>query len=141
MKLILVIPGLRLFNPNNRNAPLPLTGRKRNHWRAERAEVDAQKAFVRLALAQVPDADRDELRAAPAVRVRFVRVGGRRMDSGGVCSAVKWVEDEVAAWLRPGLPAGRADDPKYGVRTEYPPQQEDGEPGLRIELESLEDVS
>lgn len=137
MRAVVVVPGLRLFNPSNRNQMLPMTQRKRNHWAADRRETDLQKQMVRLALAGLGQKVRDELRAAPVVAVRLVRIGGRKMDTGGLCAAVKWVEDAVAEWLRPGLPVGKADDAKHGVRTEYPPGQESGEYGVRIELEAV----
>lgn len=124
--VVVTVPGLKLFNP--------LNGSKA-HWAVQRRAVAAQKAAVKLALSQLGTATRGELRAAPVVRVRLTRLGGKRMDSNGLCAAVKWCEDAVAEWLRPGLPAGRADDEARGVRTQYPPGQEPGGPfGVRIEL-------
>jgi hypothetical protein len=138
MRVVVTIPGLRLFNPNNRNTQLPMTRQLRNHWARERAETDLQKQHVRVALAGLGSDLKHELQAAPVVVVRITRVGGRQMDTAGLCACVKWVEDAVAEWLRPGLPAGKADDPKYGVRTVYPPSQESGGFAVRIELETVE---
>lgn len=137
MRVVVTVPGLRLFNPANRNTVLPMTGKKRNHWSADRAEVDVQKAMVLAALVGIGATETRALKAAPTVTVRVTRVGGRKMDTAGACAAIKWVEDVVAAWLRPGLPAGQADDPKHGVRCVYPPAQEAGKGyAVRIELET-----
>lgn len=128
VRAVVTVPGLRLFNPLNGSL----------HWAERARRAREQVAAVRVALAQLGTDVRNELRAARAVRVRITRVGGKRMDNNGACAAIKWVEDTVADWLRPGLAAGRADDAKHGVSTEYPPGQESGAYGVRIELEGGE---
>ena len=129
MTAVVVAPGLRLFNPLNGGL----------HWAVKNKKAREQVTAVRIALSQLGTDVRDQLRRAKRVRVTITRVGGKRMDANGACASIKWIEDAVADWLRPGLRAGQADDKRHGVETEYPPGQETGSFAVRIELEEVEE--
>lgn len=125
MNVVLTIPGVRIENP--------LNGTLGRHWRTVHNRGVAEKDATRLALAQLGRDVRDALRAAPAVRVRLVRLCKRQFDDDGLAAGFKYVRDVLADWLRPGLAVGRADAKKYGLRFDYD-QDATGVYGVRIEM-------
>jgi hypothetical protein len=65
-------------------------------------------------------------------RVRLTRIGPRKLDEDSFIYSFKYVRDEVADLLIPGLARGRADGDKR-ITWEY--VQETGFYGIRIEIE------
>lgn len=116
LRVCVVVPGLRVRSELN----------TRSHWSERRKRFADQRVMIAAALSQVGTADRDRLRAAPEVRLRLVRVGGRKLDPDNCVSGFKACLDQVCAWLR-------IDDGDPRLRLEWP-GQEPGEVGVRIEL-------
>lgn len=121
--LVVAIDGLRVVSEMN----------LREHWvrRAKRAKQ--QREITTLYLSRCGQTVRRELMESPRLLVRFTRISGKRMDTDNLCTAFKHVRDAVAKWLR------RDDGPGSGIEWELPPQQENGHPGIRIEIIQLED--
>ena len=120
LKVVVTIPGLKVKSEMNL---------REHHMVTYRRKRD-QKALTRLFLAQLGKDARDALAAAPKVTVRFARIGGRALDSDNATTAFKFVRDAVADWL------GKSDGPGSGIEWAMPPDQEPGEPGIRITLEA-----
>lgn len=117
MNVVVTVPGLILVNPLNGSW---------GHWSTKSKRRREQKTLTRLYLSQLGARTREALAAAPALRVRFVRVGGRKMDSDGLVAALKAPRDAVAEWLG-------VDDGSDWYVWEWP-GQEAGAVGVRIEM-------
>lgn len=124
LRVVVVVPGLKVQSELNR----------REHWAAVHKRKCLQQVLVRHSLGMLGRECRERLRAAPAVTVRFTRVGGRKMDTDNLVSSFKHIRDAVAGWLEKG------DQPGSGVEWLMPPGQEPGEAGVRIELSTGEGV-
>lgn len=118
MKAVVTIPDIVLKAPGNR----------REHWRAVAGRAREHKELTRLALLMLGKDTRAELGAAARLAVRFVRTGGRKMDSDNLVGALKHVRDAIADVF------GRDDGDDWFAWGW--PAQEPGPPGLRIELEA-----
>lgn len=121
MRCVVTIPGLRVTTPGN----------TRRHWAAERKDAAAQRAAGKLAVLSLGRDALDVLRAAPKIRVRFVRVGGRKMDPTNLVSAFKHCQDGMADAI--GI-----DDGSDRYAWEWPAQEPGAGYAVRIELETLE---
>lgn len=117
-RVTLEIPGLRVRSEAN----------ERGHWSRRHARFHEQRTAVALALAGVSSADRDALRSAERVEVRFTRIAPRKCDPDNALGGFKAVLDEVARWLR-------IDDGSGRILLELP-RQEKGGYGVVIELEA-----
>lgn len=120
LKVVVTVPGVAIVAELNR----------RDHWAVRRRRMTAQKAATAAALVTVGREVRDRLRAAARVTVRFVRIGGKRMDSDNLVGGFKAVRDQVARWL------GVDDGDESRLAFEWPAQAPGttGEKGFRIEL-------
>jgi hypothetical protein len=114
---VVTIPGLALKTPGNR----------REHWRAVAARARVEKDLTRLALLALGRDVRDRLRAAPRLRVRFVKTGGRKCDSDNLVAALKHVRDALAESFA-------RDDGDDWFEWVWPGQEPGGPAGVRIEL-------
>lgn len=110
------IPGLKVRTPGN----------GRRVWQVEAREAKEQRAVAKLFCSQLGTAVRDAARSAPRLSVRFVRIGGRKLDPTNLVGAMKHVQDGMADWLG-------VDDRSDWYHWEWP-TQEAGECGVRIEL-------
>ncbi len=105
----------------------------REHHHARARRVRDERLMVFLALREVAPDLRAALRSAPAVAVRFTRIGGRALDSDNAVGAAKGVRDEVAKWL------GKSDAPGSGLEWVMPVVQEPGRVyAVRIEFTVVE---
>lgn len=120
MRAVVTIPGVRLKPPGNR----------REHWRVVQRRAAAEKTAATLYCRNLGADTRAALQAAPRLAVRFVKVGGRKMDSDNLVAALKYYRDAVADWL------GR-DDGDDWFRWEWPAQEPGKEYSVRIELEAV----
>jgi len=98
----------------------------RDHWAVKRRRILAQQAATLTALVALGRDVRDRMRAARTVTVRFVRIGGKWMDSDNLVGGFKAIRDALAMWLL-------VDDGSDRLRWEWP-AQEGGERGFRVEL-------
>ena len=114
--LVVTVPGCKVVSEANR----------RDHWAVKRRRARDQASLTHAALIGVGSDARDRIRAAPFVRVKFTRVGGKKLDSDNLVGAFKSVRDALAKWLR-------VDDGSDRLRFDWP-VQECGETGVRIEL-------
>lgn len=114
--IVVTVPGCKVVSEANR----------RDHWAVKRRRARDQATMAHAALIGVGNDARDRIRAAPFVRIRFTRVGGKRLDSDNLVGAFKAIRDTVAKWLR-------VDDGSDRLRFDWP-VQECGETGVRIEL-------
>lgn len=111
------IPGLHTKTPGN----------SREHWRAEARRTKQQRDLTRLTCGQqLGPAVRDAIRSAPALRVRLVRVGPRRLDTPNVFGACKAALDGFCDWT--GI------DDRSAFYVWEMPAQETGPYAVRIEL-------
>jgi hypothetical protein len=120
LRVVVTVPGLRVTTPGN----------SRKHWRVEAKRARRERLATLLACKeQVADATRAALLKAPRLRVRFVRVGRRRLDCVNTFGALKHVIDGMADWLK-------VDDGSDWYSWEIP-TQEKGDDAVRIELEAM----
>lgn len=117
--------------------PLPSAANLREHWRVKAVRVKQQREAVQLVLAKykyalsgwAQDAD-DFTHIDPdskgCMRVRFVRIAPRQLDSDNLAYAFKAHRDAVAE-------VAGVDDGSLIWRWEY--AQEKGKPAIRIEVE------
>lgn len=111
------VPGLVVVSEANR----------RDHWAVRRRRAREQAEDTILALATLGPRVKARLQRAKRVRVRFVRLGGRKLDSDNLAGAFKAVRDALCnRWLK-------IDDGSNHYEWEWP-QQESGPKGIRIEL-------
>lgn len=105
----------------------------REHWAARSRRVRSERDLVAFHLRYYAGACPPLVRAASAVRVRLVRLGGRRCDGDNLAGGLKAVRDEVARWL------GK-DDGDPSVSWSY--SAEPGGPwGVRVEVTTGEELS
>jgi hypothetical protein len=123
LRAVVVIPGVKLKTPGNSG---------REHWAVIARRTREHRALARLFCSQLGTATRDQLRAAPRLRVRFVRIGGKKMDTSNVVAACKGLQDGLCDWLG-------VDDGSDWYDWQWP-VQESGEVGVRIELSAVPDV-
>lgn len=114
--VVVSVPGLKIRSEAN----------LREHWAVKRRRVKEQQDATHVALCSLGRGVRKVLRDAPGLAVRFVRIGGRKMDSDNLTGGFKAVRDALAAWV--GVDDGS--DWWDWLR----PAQESGECGIRIEL-------
>ena len=119
LTVVVTIPGLQLKSPGNRL----------EHWRARSRRANSQKDVVRFHLLALGRGVRDRLAAAPRLAVRFVRVGGRKMDSDNLVAALKHCRDALADWLQ-------IDDGSDWYDWRWPTQEPGSGYAVRIELET-----
>ncbi len=119
VRAVVTIPGLKLKAPGN-------SGHGRGHWAVAARDTKEQRALARLYCAQLGPEVKAALLAAPRLKVRFVRVGGRKMDTTNVVAACKAIQDGMCDWLG-------VDDGSDWYDWQWP-AQESGEVGVRIEL-------
>lgn len=113
---VVTVPGVAVVSEANR----------RDHWAVNRKRARLQQEATLLALAGLGKDARDTLRGAKRVRVRFVRIGGKKLDSDNLVGAFKAIRDALAKWLR-------IDDGSDRLDWDWP-VQESGQRGFRIEL-------
>ncbi len=113
---VVILPGVKLKTPTNR----------REHWSIGGRRSREERGLARLLCAQLGPKVRDELRAAPRLKVKFVRVGGHRMDTTNIVAACKAIQDGLCDWLE--IP-----DSSDWYEWQWP-TQEKGEASVRIEL-------
>lgn len=113
---VVTVPGVAVVSEANR----------RDHWAVKRKRARLQQEATFLALAGLGKDARDTLRAAKKVRVTFVRIGGKKLDSDNLVGAFKAIRDALAKFLR-------VDDGSNKLEWEWP-VQEGGQRGFRIEL-------
>lgn len=116
LRAVVTVPGV----------PVVAEANRRDHWAVRRRRGLVQKAAALKALVALGPAVRDRFRAAEVVTVRFVRIGGKRLDSDNLVGGFKAIRDQLAKWLL-------VDDGSDRLRWEWP-AQEAGEKGFRIEL-------
>jgi hypothetical protein len=114
--VVVTVPGLKVVSEANTKC----------HWAERWRRAGEQKAATLVALTGVGRGVRTRLQAARGLKVRFVRVGGKKMDSDNLAGAFKAVRDELARWLG-------VDDGDDWYTWEWP-AQEHGERCIRIEM-------
>lgn len=119
LRVVVTIPGVKLKTEGNR----------REHWAVAARRAKEHRSLARLFCSQVGTATRDRLRDAPRLRVRFVRIGGKRMDRTNLVSACKNLQDGVCEWLG-------VDDGSDWYVWEWP-EQESGDHAVRVELTAV----
>jgi len=118
MKAVVVtIPGIKLKTPGNGREP----------WYVAAKRAKEQRGAARLACLTLGREVKDTLLALPALRIRFVRVGGRKMDPTNLVGACKHVQDGLCDWLG-------VDDSSDWYRWEWPVQESGSDYAVRIEL-------
>ncbi len=113
---VVILPGVKLKTPTNR----------RDHWAIGGRRSREERALARMLCSMLGPKVRDELRAAPRLKVKFVRVGGRKMDTTNIVAAIKALIDGMCDWLG-------VDDKSDWYDWQWP-TQEKGEASVRIEL-------
>lgn len=113
-----VIPGLRTTSGDN----------ARGSWHGKASKVAKERRLVGLVLGA------PRVWTYPIV-VTITRVGPRPLDSAGLASALKGVEDEIAAWL--GIDDGRAERAKRVLWIKHNQRGKPKEYGIRIVVEAL----
>jgi hypothetical protein len=121
LKVVVTVPGLRISSVAN----------IREHWSARARRVSEHKLAVAAALSHVGREATATLRAAHRVNVRFVRLGGRKLDRDNLAAAHKACCDQVAKFLQ------RDDGDEERLGLEWA-QEPGGAYGLRIELETAD---
>lgn len=116
VRAAVTVPGVKVVGEANR----------RDHWAVRRRRAMGQKAATHAALVTLGPDVRDRFRAAATVTVRFVRIGGKKLDSDNLVGGFKAIRDQLAKWLQ-------VDDGSDRLRFEWP-VQEAGSAGFRIEL-------
>ena len=119
LTVVVTIPGLRVESETN----------NREHHMKRYRRSKTQKELTRAYLALLGRGVRDRLRASPRVVVRFVRVGGRKMDSDNLVAALKHCRDALADWLQ-------IDDGSDWYDWRWPTQEPGSGYAVRIELEA-----
>lgn len=123
MKAVVTVPGVKLKTPGN-------SGHGRGgHWAAAARLAKEHRALARLYCSQLGADVKAALLAGARLKVRFVRVGGRKMDPTNVVAACKHLQDGLCDWLG-------VDDKSDWYDWQWP-GQEPGEHGVRIELEAV----
>lgn len=100
----------------------------REHWAIANKRHQNQK----LAIRSFMDIDSPEI-TMPCT-IKLIRIAPREMDEDNVIYSFKYVKDQIADYIKPGLAPGRADDDK---RMTWLYSQEKGEPryyAIRIEI-------
>lgn len=118
LAVVVNMPGVVTVSEANTNS--------RQHWAVLMKRKNAQKAATRLYLSQLSTDTKRRLKAAAKLRVRFVRIGGKKLDDDNARSAAKYIRDALAEFL--GV------DDKSDWYEWLPPVQESGERGVRIEM-------
>ena len=98
------------------------------HWRTKAAKVKRERYLTRLFLGA---------RRAwewPVV-VTITRISPRPLDSAGLASALKGIEDETAAWL--GVDDGRAERAEAVLWIKLNERGKPKEHAVRVEIEAL----
>lgn len=103
---------------------------RRDHWFVKRRRQKEQQEATHAALITLGADIRARLIDSPTITVRFVRIGGKRLDSDNLVSGFKAIRDALAKWLR-------VDDGSDRLKWEWP-VQEYGERAVRIELSTGE---
>jgi hypothetical protein len=76
------------------------------HWSKKKKRHDIQKRWIKVYF-------KNEGQFIPLpCHVKLTRLGKRLLDSDNLPVSMKWLRDEIANQLIPGLAAGRADDDK-----------------------------
>lgn len=99
---------------------------RRDHWAVKRARARVQQGHTLATLVNLGTDAKHRLQDAPTIRVRLVRLGGKRLDSDNLAGGFKAIRDAVAGWLK-------IDDGSDRFRWDYD-QEPAGEKGFRIEL-------
>ncbi len=73
---------------------------RRDHWAVKRARAREQQGHTLATLSTLGTGVKERLRDSPTIRVRFVRLGGKRLDSDNLVSGFKAIRDAVAKWLK-----------------------------------------
>lgn len=106
----------------------------REHWSAKAKRVKAERDLVRLVWRSTGNrATREAVAGKQVVRVSFVRVGPRLLDSDNLGGALKGIRDQIADEL------GVSDGPHTGIEWLY--SQAKGQPGewaVAVEIEVTE---
>jgi hypothetical protein len=123
MRAVVTIPGVKLKTPGN-------SGHGRGHWAVAARHAKEQRAVARLYCSQLGNEVKAALLAGARLKVRFVRIGGRKMDPTNVVAACKHLIDGMCDWTG-------VDDSSDWYEWLWP-AQESGAVGVRIELETVE---
>ncbi|HYH67429.1 MAG TPA: hypothetical protein VD866_22210 [Urbifossiella sp.] len=99
---------------------------RRDHWAVKRARRLVQQGQTLASLLRIGDDASRRIRNSPAIRVRLVRLGGKRLDSDNLAGGFKAIRDAVAGWLK-------IDDGSDRYRWDYD-QEPAKEKGFRIEF-------
>jgi len=115
------VPGLRIRSVAN----------LREHWSVRRKRVNDEKLALMAELLRVPQAVAESVRCTGGpLRVRFVRLGGKPLDSDNLASGFKACRDQLAKWL------GRDDGTRAGIEWHYAQELAKGY-GVRVTVEAM----
>lgn len=107
---------------------------ERVHWSTKAKRVKAERELVRLVWRSTGNrATREAVAGKQVVRVSFVRVAPRLLDSDNLGGAIKGIRDQIADEL------GVSDGPHTGIEWTY--GQTKGQPGewaVAVEIEVVE---
>lgn len=115
-EFVTTVPGVKILSECN----------LRQHWSERRKRSKAQQHHTNTALQLFGRDAHKAVIAAPAIAVRLVRLGGRKIDSDNLAGGFKAVRDQIAKWC------GR-DDGSETYQWEYG-QEAAPVPGFRIEV-------
>lgn len=120
LRVVIAIPGLRVKT----------IGNTRVHWRVEAKEAREQRALTIMHCRMIGNNVRDQLRAAKSLKVKFVRIGGRKLDKTNCVGAFKHVQDSLCEWIG-------VDDSSDWYDWQWPTQESGDGYSVRIELEAV----
>ena len=100
---------------------------QREHWREKHKRHKIQKMQVKMRFREFNGL------LAPPLHIIIIRCMPRMLDSDNLPGALKCVRDALADCIIPGLQAGRADDPKYGLTFEVK-QEKAKQKGVKIQI-------
>jgi hypothetical protein len=101
---------------------------RRDHWAVKRARARVQQGHALASLYNLGAEVKRRFSDAPTIRVKLVRLGGKKLDSDNLVSGFKAVRDAVAQWLK-------IDDGSDRFRFECD-QEPAKEKGFRIEIKA-----
>lgn len=80
VRAVVTIPGVKLKTPNNSG---------HEHWAVAARRAKEHRSLARLFCSQLGAEVKRQLLQVPRLKVRFVRIGGRKMDTTNVVAACK----------------------------------------------------
>jgi hypothetical protein len=100
---------------------------QREHWRISHMRHKTQKILTQRSFREIHASF-----SIPAIIV-LTRLSPRLLDDDNLHGSLKHCRDALADCIIPGLQAGRADDPKYGLTFQVK-QEKSKDKGIKIQI-------